>query len=730
MFCQNCGNNIPEGSKFCDGCGLPVTPDPSEQQQADAAAGADTAQAAPEAPAPSFQEQTPVAREFIEPAFVAGDVPKKKKSKAGLLVGISVGALLLVALIVVGIMFVPRLFSSPTGSNHILYFSDNSMSFLKDVKDKKPVTVSDKIASSKSDINVSNAYWAMYLVRFTDDYLKVYFPTRMEDYSDFTLNVAELKNMKPGVDNEKFITKVSSGVSSYTLLDTKKGTIVYLKDAGSSSGGDLYYFNLTDSVKIDSSVSTYWASKSGHRLIYTKVSGDYEQALYIVDLTQKNFDPQKIDSNISWVQNYDDEFDAIYYTKYAYDSDEINRTTLYKAGFKNDREKILSDISYIIAASDSGKIYYAKDKEQKISLYDYVDDDMRTKDAAMKEPDPDDFLITEIFWGEEYITVDYDAYWDAWYDYYDKEERDYLREWLKESEFPMSLSEAYVYDEKTGSSSLLVENFSGTRYVDIDNELFIYSKYSMSTIKKLKMSDDIGYYDVAEAVYGSMTYSSTLYMKSKGSSEYEISGDIEDVYFDSATNTLYARYREDIEKEKDMGSLYSFTVEGGKLVDKKNIADQFDNMYILGGTLYYSVDVSDAGGDVYVYEKGLSSKVATDINELHMYDDGIKLLVSDIKYTNNYDMSKFTLTMLNKKGEKSRISDDVTSFVRMSDGQILFITDTNFKDGGTLYLYTAKGEKVRLASDVLAVKNLGQYADRFFLYEYTGPYGYGYEYGF
>lgn len=69
MYCNNCGNEIAEGSRFCSHCGTPVTAE--APKQSDAAAAITTAAAEPEkTPAPSVEAQTGVEAEASRRPFL------------------------------------------------------------------------------------------------------------------------------------------------------------------------------------------------------------------------------------------------------------------------------------------------------------------------------------------------------------------------------------------------------------------------------------------------------------------------------------------------------------------------------------------------------------------------------------------------------------------------------------------------------------------------------------
>ena len=100
-------------------------------------------------------------------------------------------------------------------------------------------------------------------------------------------------------------------------------------------------------------------------------------------------------------------------------------------------------------------------------------------------------------------------------------------------------------------------------------------------------------------------------------------------------------------------------------------------------------------GDLYVEGKEIDY-------DIYMYDSGISVLSDNsvVYYTDwNYDVARGTLKIFNK-GEKTKIADDVHSFIVTEDENVVYLNDysTNYYTG-TLYLYH-NGESRRLEDDV------------------------------
>lgn len=103
MFCSKCGNPLPDNAKFCGACGAPVKisqeASPVPQQPAgitDEAENIQTPKPEPLMQEPNFNGQT----------GYGAAAPVQKKSKKGLIIGLSLGGVLLAVILAVALIFV------------------------------------------------------------------------------------------------------------------------------------------------------------------------------------------------------------------------------------------------------------------------------------------------------------------------------------------------------------------------------------------------------------------------------------------------------------------------------------------------------------------------------------------------------------------------------------------------------------------------------------------------
>ena len=141
MFCSKCGNPLPDDAKFCSACGAPVkiSQEDSPVQQRPAGIADEVENIQTPKPEPLMQEPN-----FNGQMGYGAAAPVQKKSKKGLIIGLSLGGVLLV-LVTVVIMFASGLFnsasSSPfpvldTGKTQI-YYGENFDSLEKEFPNKE-----------------------------------------------------------------------------------------------------------------------------------------------------------------------------------------------------------------------------------------------------------------------------------------------------------------------------------------------------------------------------------------------------------------------------------------------------------------------------------------------------------------------------------------------------------------------------------------------------------------
>ena len=172
MFCSKCGNPLPDDAKFCSACGAPVT---ISQE----------ASPVPQRPAGRSDEveniQTPKPDPFMETQNFHGQIgygvaaPVQKKSKKGLIIGLSLGGVLLAVILAVALIFVFGLKggskgndgSVPLGYSTVVY-DDQYTYFLSETETWEPCIkrVSNDLRGQPEILYESEEFegdgWSMY----------------------------------------------------------------------------------------------------------------------------------------------------------------------------------------------------------------------------------------------------------------------------------------------------------------------------------------------------------------------------------------------------------------------------------------------------------------------------------------------------------------------------------------------------------------------------------------
>lgn len=103
MFCSKCGNPLPDDAKFCSACGAPVkiSQEDSPVQQRSAGRPDEVENIQVPKPEPLMQESN-----FNGQIGYGAAAPVQKKSKKGLIIGLSLGGVLLAVILAVALIFV------------------------------------------------------------------------------------------------------------------------------------------------------------------------------------------------------------------------------------------------------------------------------------------------------------------------------------------------------------------------------------------------------------------------------------------------------------------------------------------------------------------------------------------------------------------------------------------------------------------------------------------------
>ena len=390
MFCPKCGQEMPDGSKFCKACGAPLAasaPNPVASPNTNNVATSQIPTNTPTSATPNGPTGMANGPAFGAPG--SGNMPNAptpaKKKVNTKLIGISAAVVVVVVAAIIGII---SLFSG-SGNDAYVYLSDGKYELMTNLNKENTI----EIASTKSTLI------STFLVKFSPDGKYVYFFTKPDEYSGTgTLNRAEFGKLKENsAKNDQYIEIIATNVyPNYDFLPD--GTIVY------RNGDDtLYYYNGMEATQIAKNVNYYSVDES-NRIIYQ--TGDYDEGYVLYGISLKDLDNKiKLASNYDYSLGYDD-LDNILYIK----SDDDGNQSLYVVGFEKSAEKLADNVRIINYGEDD--LYFTSSTGESLSLYDYVDDSYADADKGISEPTTEEYSVPvyryELVYGNNISEGDYE----------------------------------------------------------------------------------------------------------------------------------------------------------------------------------------------------------------------------------------------------------------------------------------------------------------------------------
>ncbi len=667
MQCPSCNKNVPEGAKFCVSCGAPIV-----EKSFCTACGAEVN---PELP---FCSKCGVALATAQKAAATpvAAVPKKEKKfpkKLVLFGSIGVAAL---ALIILVIVLIVSLFGGE--NNYGMYMKDDEI-FFDNLEGDDPWQLTSNLIDldnlSDQELAELGPQLAMFTYMSEDgDYL--FFPDKI-DNNGFTLYYREAD------DPDSEAVKIDADVRAY-VVNEDATLVTYTK----GEDGDLYQYDMDEDSKdkIAGDVEGFRVTEDGEKIIYLNDENN-------VYLKYAGKDKEKIASDISSLVYIDEDVTTIYYLKDG---------NLYQQEDDEERIKLATDVSRVLAVYESGEMYYLKRDNQALSLIDYVIDDKKQADAAMKRPVAPEYPDSYDYdtWDEYYDAVDAyyearDEYDRAYDEYYDKQERDELRERLENATLDQEMNALYFFD---GQKEILVSEAYENYYSMAENgAVMIYDVYDQSAVEKVKLSEIDSIYDVENRVENALFSDTKRYIAVKANATLLEHEDATALRLNDAGTTVY--YVADCGEEGSHGDLYRINIKKGK-AEKASVYDQ--DVYIgqcrfLNDELFaYFKDYDDEHGELYMNKE----KVDFDVYAYGMtYCEEAELLF----YYTDFSDDKEQGTLKVYDGEVVKISDDVCDYTVTPDERVLFLYDYSTKNyKGELYLWE-DGDKTKLDDDVVCI---------------------------
>lgn len=680
MKCINCGCELPEGARFCGNCG---TPQPEHQQEEQQAGQQVQQRFCPHCGGTNDADAIfcsicgkdmngdgqPVVEETT-----SKKVPKK----------LIVGAVGVVAAVVVigGVVKIVGGLGGSKSDSYITYVKDGyiNQSDIEHYK-KKSVEYQGRYGSTSDDGENYSAG-----VRYSKDGKYICYPTDVnygDDSIEFRLNMQKVGKTEEPV-------KIDSSVTSYTILDNNK--ILYKK-----AGNDTLYINdkKGNKEKIASDVEYFYLDSDQKNIVWSESNGDGTINVCQQDVALKK-EKKTLAKDV-------DSFHTSSDLKYILVNEQ---DIIYMIENFGEKQKIASgveDVSY--DDLDNGGIYYTKSSEETLSAEDVVEDDCADSDATIEEPDREDYKVEKIEkndWTGKYEkveSVDEDAYDAAYEKYYDKENRDEIRDALEDYEISTPVEKLYYV--KDGKETQVDATVAQMYYYTGDWKGIVYSRYNMDDVPKLKISEIDSASSIESDYYQMLSESAQTCVYTEKNKTVVLDENLATVWgVDADSKTGYGVKMQDSgsEDEDATYSLYSFSVDNNSDGKCKLISEDvaYYQELIKDGDVYYLKDTdSDGNGDLYCNDKNIDSDVKS--GTLYTVPDSDNVL-----YAVDYNSSNNSATLKMYDGKKDKIiADDVYSYLPIDEKHIALLIDYSMKSyRGDLQYYLGKEELKSIDEDV------------------------------
>ena len=668
MKCPNCGNDLIPGALFCASCGNkipkellnatttqgasePVTTPTEETPVATAEAPTVTQEThvagAPQPAAPTMEQQMPYQNAAASqiptgtPVMPGMETDTDKKKKTTRIIGVAAVAVVVAAVGFVGFKVVNAM--HPHLDKQLLYCKDGRLYYVDNVsKEKEPV----EIYQAHSDDN-------SFSIQYTKDQKYAFFLTGSDDKQRlYRVNTQKLTSNES--KNEKYIEEIDSGVTDYTVIDSDK--VLYNRGSNNDYGYELNYYDGKDTKEIDSDVVSDYVRR-GDIIYYQRDTSSDDDNYDTCYYNLKNGKHGDIDECYDLIDCNESEVLYVVEDEDSYD--------IYKAKLGGKATKIVSEVSndYYDGSLSEGTIYYTKKRTESKSYYDYVNDPYASQDASATEPQMEDYMsevrakdILDDYRYEEYkedrndfyfyyvsdynsiycmgtdlypyygndgtyyvdesndkfYSFDQDAYDDAYNDYYDIENRNELRDSLKNETYDSTFYDMYLYTSKGGEKKI-AESVIPVQEDPI-HQIFFYRKAQDLDEEKVCSLDDVDYAsDVESYINSSSSDDLAIYAY--------INGKEQDMKMDSGYFTVSSDGKTVMvvdDYDDDNVELIAYNKKGDSLEKIGTVEKNFESGSWYNDNYYYF----DNNNDFYIYSKGKSKKIAKDVACAELEKDG------------------------------------------------------------------------------------------------------------
>ncbi|BAL00637.1 hypothetical protein OBV_34380 [Oscillibacter valericigenes Sjm18-20] len=596
----------------------------------------------------------------------------KKKSRGKSLVLLAAIVVVLVALVIGVVKLLPSLMG---GSSKYAYLSDDGeLMYMK--------KLSSKIDAVEINDDADD-------VCFSSDGKYLYFDTC--DSETYHRTLYRIETAKVGKKNAE-PEKISSGVGPWELLDG--GKIAYMRD------DQLRFFDGKESTKLANDVDDF-SIHEGYAY-YTEIDdGDYNgdgycdglQTLYRVKLDAKG-EKEKLLSNVDCI------YGSIYNDPLVYGKQNENAENdsydVYAAKPGEKGEKILSDVEDIYDVKVNGgkpSFYFTTQQSEHYNLYDFVSDSMASSDMTAEEPSTSDYEVYDAGYFGGWWQTDWDAYYAAEDKWNEVDNRNDIRNYLKNQEYDVVTYTLKRYEG--GKETEIASGADSMTAQSAADGVFLYTKTDMTP----HVVADVADLSYGEDLYDLISQEAVMYQNVGGKeSKLQVDEDYSnyDLNILNGTEAIIGAY--DANSGENM--LLDYTVGNSELTYNGTVTDEsissvtFEDIGDGKEALYYFEDVDDngEGGSFIRYLSGKKTTEVKDAYVVYALQDGKTFYSMSDPSSARGNGAEYTLSLV-KDGKSEKVSDDVSSVTILGEKQVAYIND------GDLYYWNGSKSE-RVATDV------------------------------
>lgn len=460
-------------------------------------------------------------------------------------------------------------------------------------------------------------------------------------------------------------------------------------DTGVGENFTLYYDNTLVLYLKESTKQLYSSDMKGNRQLIAEdvskavLSEDQKHIFYIsggnlyLCATENSNQRELLDTQITDVLKYTENFETICYLKDGH---------VYLKKMDEDKVQIQSsaEVDQVVALYEDGSFYYTSPNDNRLTLWDYVDDDV-VPFENQKEPREEDFRRGN-------GSVDLEAYLEAKERYTALQGKELLRLQLKAEKLPVETKSLYYYD---GQSDRLIAGQITSVEEWTEKKALLCNGFDPEGREKISLSGITSVDDAKEQLQQLLgQWSAPLYVSE--SLEAPLAIPMES----GASSSFQGYFTEDGESVAylDGDTLFRFSVGNGE--GKTEMIDQgvkelqpllTQNGKKTGKNYYTKANQEDPSKkDIYL-DKNL---IAQKAENLTCYD------TSALYYTSTAVGEERTLYRW-QNGGSQKISDKVQSYLLTSSNQLFFLKEEEEnQEGGSLYRYENGSISEKIAGDV------------------------------